>query len=82
MCTKSRDQAFSLSYAFMLACMNLLVIFASFLKFNSIIQITVNQHRHEIFVTLVFFMVISQKKIETLSIIHKQAHKLDKKSEK
>jgi hypothetical protein len=39
-----------------------------------------DEHRHKILIILVFFVAISQaKKIETPSIIHKQAHKFIKR---
>jgi hypothetical protein len=42
-----------------------------------------DEHRHKILVILVFFMAISQaKKIKTPSIIHKQTHKFNERSEK
>jgi hypothetical protein len=60
-----------------------LFIFVSFFKLNPQNQITMDEHRHKILVILVIFMAISQaEKIETPSIIHKQAHKFNEKKGK
>ncbi len=76
---KSRDQGFNLSYIFFLGIV-LLFIFASFFKLNIKSKTTMDEHKHKILVTLVFVTVISQAgKIETRSIIEKQAQKLNKK---
>jgi hypothetical protein len=81
---KSKAQGFNVpSYAFIISCMILLVIFASFLKLNSKTQIIMDNHRHKILIIFMFFMVISKKKKKkTPSIIHKKALKLNKKIEK
>jgi hypothetical protein len=72
---KSRDQGFNLSYIFFLGIV-LLFIFASFFKLNIKSKTTMDEHKHKILVTLVFVTVISQVgKIETRSIIQKQAQK-------
>jgi hypothetical protein len=55
-------------------------IFASSLKLNFKSQTTMDEHKHKILVTFMFFMAIFQvEKIETPFIIHKQAHKLNKR---
>ncbi len=77
---KSNAQVFNPSYVFIISCMILLVIFASFLKLNSKTQIIMDNHRHKILIIFVFFMVISKKK--TPSIMHKQAQKFNKKIKK
>ncbi len=60
-----------------------LLIFASCLKLNLKSQNTMDEHRHKILVFLVFFMTILQEeKIETPSIIHKQAQNFNKKKGK
>jgi hypothetical protein len=57
--------------------------FFSFFKLNLENQTNVNEHRQEILVTLVFVWPYPKdKKIETLSIIHKQIEKLNKRREK
>ncbi len=56
----------------------LFLIFASFLELNLKNQTTIDEHRHKVLVTLVFFMVMYQvEKIKTPAI-HKQAWKLNK----
>jgi len=60
----------------------LFLIFASFLELNLKNQTTINEHRHKIFVTLVFFMVIYQvEKIKTPAI-HKQSSKAQQMEKK
>jgi hypothetical protein len=59
-------------------------IFASFLKLISKSQMTMDKHRHKIFATFFAFhdhISSKEKKIQTLSIIHKQTRKLNKKRE-
>jgi hypothetical protein len=69
---KSKAQGFNPSYVFIISCMILLVIFASFLKLNSKTQIIMDNHRHKILIIFVFFMVISKKKKKFLpSFINK-----------
>jgi hypothetical protein len=57
--------------------------FFSFFKLNPKSHTNVNEHRHKIIVTLVFVWPYPKdKKIETVSIIHKQTKKLNKRREK
>ncbi len=55
-------------------------MFASFLKLNPKNQTTVDEHRRKTLVALVFFMTMFWvEKIETPSIIHKEAQNLNKR---